>query len=186
MTLNTLLESGLKFAIVDDRLSVRGSAELVEEFRQMIANWKPELMKIAGGEVVADVGYCDGCNSDLIGLPTFDQFINRVCPLCGKWFRCLEPVKLVSPMEHQLSLNVASEYDDWTDAELIELWQERSAIMEHDRGLSAQNADEVSKQWFISLIGEKRFARIDGRFGDALRGGYCAIMRAVWCAVQED
>ena len=55
--------------------------------------------------------------------------------------------------------DVASEYDAWTDAELIELWQERSAIMEHDGGLSRQNADQVSKQWIIGLIGEKRFVR---------------------------
>lgn len=112
MTLNTLLETGLKFAIVDDRLSVRGSAELVIEFRQLITDLKPELVKIMAGEVVEDVGSCDGCNGELIGVPTFDQFINRVCLLCGKWFRCLEPVEIVSAPEHQRSFNAACEYDD--------------------------------------------------------------------------
>ena len=88
--LNNILNSGLKMSVVDSRLSVRGSTELVGEFRAAIQTWKPEIVKILSGESVGDVGDCDHCHGSLIGLRTFDYYINRVCPDCGKWFRCLE------------------------------------------------------------------------------------------------
>ena len=89
--LKHILESGLKFAIVDGGLSVRGSAALVTEFRQLIVDWKPEIIKIVALETVDDAGACDHCNGTLIGLRTFDHYINRVCADCGTWHRCLPP-----------------------------------------------------------------------------------------------
>lgn len=59
------------------------------ESRSLIADWKPELIKIIAGEIVDDVGGCDQCGGELLGLRTFDHYVNRVCPDCGKWFRCI-------------------------------------------------------------------------------------------------
>lgn len=92
--LNSILESGLKFAVVDDRLSVFGPRALVAEFRLLIRNWKPEITKVVAGETVADVGTCQHCNGTLIGLRTFDHYVNRVCGDCGTWYRCFPPSTL--------------------------------------------------------------------------------------------
>lgn len=92
LNLEPILNSGLRFSIADGRLSVKGPAALVQEFSAGIKQWKPELLKITAGETVDDVGVCDYCSADLIGLPVqFDGYVNRVCPSCGQWHRCLPP-----------------------------------------------------------------------------------------------
>ena len=139
--LNTTLESGLKFGIVDDGLSVRGSVALVAEFRELIRHWKPELINVLNGETITDVGQCD-YGSSLLGLPTRDGYINRVCPDCGSWFRCLDP------------------YHDWTDSELIELLDERIAIIQHEGQLDRDEPERLACEWLLLMIGAERLSRV--------------------------
>lgn len=88
MSINAILESGLRLSVVKGRLAVRGSAEAVAEFRELIHSWKPELIKIANGDTVEGAGQCDQCGADLLGLRTPDGYVNRVCGHCGTWHRC--------------------------------------------------------------------------------------------------
>lgn len=90
--LNSILNSGLTFSIEDGRLSAEGPASLRKAFRDSIRRNKPELLKILAGETIHDVGSCDHCAAELLGLPVHGGYINRVCPDCGQWFRCLPPI----------------------------------------------------------------------------------------------
>jgi hypothetical protein len=93
--INRIIESDVILAVVDGRLSVKGPESLVADLAPIIKQWKPELLKIAAGDSVGDVGTCDRCAADLIGLPVaFDGFTNRICPDCGKWHRCLPPKEI--------------------------------------------------------------------------------------------
>jgi|TARA_B110000495_G_C22545127_1_gene330274 hypothetical protein len=87
-----IMSSGLSLSIVDGGLAIRGPQTELAEILPMIKRWKPELIKILEGETVDDVGVCDQCGADLLGLLVkFDSYVNRVCPQCGQWFQCLPP-----------------------------------------------------------------------------------------------
>jgi len=86
-----ILTGGLAFNYVDGKLIVRGDPELIKRMTPAIKRWKPELLKVMAGETVGNVGRCDQCNADLLGLITFDGYVNRVCPVCGCWKICLQP-----------------------------------------------------------------------------------------------
>lgn len=51
-------------------------------------------------------------------------------------------------------------YADWIDAELLELLDERIAIMQHHGQVDPIQAEKLALYWFRSEIGEKRFLRI--------------------------
>lgn len=87
--LNSILKSGLRLAVVEGRLSVKGPAKLLNAFRDATRRNKPELLKVLAGQSVDDVGQCDACGADLLGLQVRGGYVNRVCPECGEWFRCL-------------------------------------------------------------------------------------------------
>ena len=75
------------------KITIDGPDSAVDELIPLVRRWKPELIQLLKGETISDVGSCDHCNADLIGLVTFDGYTNRTCPACGKWFRCLEPIE---------------------------------------------------------------------------------------------
>ena len=102
LILSTAESAGISLSIDGATIVIEGAADQANELATMIKKWKPELIKVLNGETIDNVGQCD-CGSALLGLPTFDGSVNRVCPDCGRWFRCLDP------------------YYDWTDSELIEL-----------------------------------------------------------------
>jgi len=101
----------------------------------MVRQWKPELIKILNGETSTDIGQCD-CGSSLLGLPTRDGYVNRVCPDCGRWFRCLDP------------------YHDWTDQELIEMLDERISIIQHEGQTDQAEAEKMAHQWLELIVGK--------------------------------
>ena len=84
--------AGLLFEIDDNRLLFTGPAETVARYQSAIKAWKPEIIRIVKGDVCGDVGACDRCGRDLLGLPVVDGFTNRVCQHCGKWHRCVETI----------------------------------------------------------------------------------------------
>ena len=91
--LNSILNSGLRFSIVNGRLSAKGPEALMDAFRDAIRRNKPELLKVLAGETVHFCGHCDQCGAELLGLLVHGGYTNRVCPECGKWFRCLPPME---------------------------------------------------------------------------------------------
>ena len=44
-------------------------------------------------------------------------------------------------------------YADWTEQELIELWEERAAIMQHDAGMSKRAADRAAYWDWRAIVG---------------------------------
>jgi len=102
--INRIRRARLKLSIDDGKLKVKGKASLVSELSSTIKRWKPELIKTLEGKTVKSVGDCDRCDAELLGLLVHGDYINRVCPECGKWFRCLEPNK------HQRESNCAEEH----------------------------------------------------------------------------
>lgn len=146
MTLNmiqSMAESpGITLDLDGDYIVLEGPESLVDELSEMIRQWKPELIKVLQGQIVSNVGTCN-CGSALLGLPTFDGFVNRVCPDCGRWHRCQ-----VDP------------YHGWTDADLLELLDERIAIIQHDGQTDPTQAEKTAVQWLESEIGEKRFLKL--------------------------
>ena len=145
-TLNRILRfanlAQIVMSVESGVLFLEGESDQVQELVVMVKQWKPELIKILNGETITDVGQCD-CGSSLLGLPTKDGYINRVCPDCGQWFRCLDP------------------YHDWSDSELIELLDERVAIIQHEGQTDQAEAEKMARQWLELIIGVKRFNRID-------------------------
>ena len=59
-------------------------------------------------------------------------------------------------------------YDDWTDEELTELFEERSAIAEFDGGLSRGVADESGLDWMRNEIGQHRYDAWGSKPSDAM------------------
>jgi hypothetical protein len=57
----------------------------------------------------------------------------------------------------ELDTTVPGKLDDWTDAELTELFEERAAIAEFDGGLSRHAAETTTLDWLKSEIGEIRY-----------------------------
>lgn len=109
-----LVESG--------KMVLDGPNDAVNELIPLVKKWKPELIQMLAGETIGDVGHCDHCNADIIGLPvSFDGFVNRVCGACGRWATCLPP--------------------NWSSDDLAEYIDERAAIMEHSGGLPRDEAD---------------------------------------------
>ena len=145
MTLNMIQSmadsNGITLDVDGDCIVLEGPAEQVDELATTIRQWKPELIKVLQGQTVGNVGTCD-CGSALLGLPTFDGFVNRVCPDCGRWHRCQ-----VDP------------YHGWTDADLSELLNERTAIIQHDGQIDPADAEKMAVHWLESEIGEKRTHR---------------------------
>ena len=132
---------GITLSTEADRIVIDGPADRVDELVPMIRHWKPELIRILQGRTVGSVGTCD-CGSSLLGLPTRDGFVNRVCGDCGRWFRCRDP------------------FHDWTDLELIELLNERISIIQQDGRIDPAEAENMAVQWLGLVIGENRLYRI--------------------------
>ena len=141
--INRILESDLVLAVVDGRLSVKGPKSLLSELAPIIKHWKPELLRIAGGDTIGDVGQCDQCAADLIGLPVaFDRFINRVCPACGKWHRCLPP-DWTKDAEKADTLNDAVEHQQLQ--ERIELrWQASERTIKMAASLAGLTTESIT------------------------------------------
>ena len=131
-----ILESGLVLSIVNSRLSVKGPNSELAELVPILEQWKPELLKIAAGETIADVGDCEHCNAELLGLLVHGDYTNRVCPECGRWTICLPP--------------------DWTPEDVQELVNERQAIMEYDGGLLRADAEREGEQAVRLQIEEQK------------------------------
>lgn len=124
-------------AIDAGKLVLDGPDGAVDELIPMVRRWKPELLMLLSGESITDVGQCDHCNADLIGLPvSHDGFVNRVCGACGEWAICLPP--------------------DWTLDDLAEHITERSAIMEHDGQLSRDDADRKAFEVVRAQLEEQK------------------------------
>lgn len=51
----------------------------------------------------------------------------------------------------------AGPYDDWSAAELTELFEERAAIAEFEGGQSRDDAELATLDWMKSEVGERRF-----------------------------
>lgn len=145
MTINQVFESATRLQVgltlENENLVLDGPVAAVDQLLLLARPHKPELIKILNGETIIDVGQCD-CGSSLLGLPTRDGYVNRVCPDCGQWFRCLDP------------------YHDWTDQELTELLGERIAIIQHNGQTNQDEAEKIAHQWLELVIGKKRFNRI--------------------------
>ena len=62
------------------------NAELIND----IKFHEQEIVAILQGKSIRGVGDCEACGSALIGLKTFDGYINRTCGNCGEWFRCFK------------------------------------------------------------------------------------------------
>ena len=116
------LATDVQLSVDAGKLVIDGPDDVVDELIPMVKRWKPELIKVLTGGTVADVGQCDHCSADLIGLPvSFDGYVNRVCGACGAWAICLPP--------------------NWTPDDLGEYIDERAAILEHKGGLLRDDAD---------------------------------------------
>ena len=112
--LSMFMESG--------KIILDGPDNAVNELIPLVKKWKPELIQVLAGEAIGQVGQCDHCSADLIGLPvSFDGFVNRVCGACGQWATLLPP--------------------GWSHDDLTEHIGERAAIMEHHGKLSREDAD---------------------------------------------
>lgn len=95
MTLNRVLDQAAELDVTitnnDGMLKIAGPQSAIKEVAILAKPHKQELLNIASGQTVDDVGHCDDCGSVLLGLTTFDRYVNRTCPNCGRWCRCLTP-----------------------------------------------------------------------------------------------
>ena len=97
--------SGVSLTANAGKIAIDGPNDAVDELIPLVQKWKLELIQLLGGDIIADVGQCDHCNADLIGLPvSFDGYTNRVCGDCGRWSTCLPP--------------------SWTPGDLVELCED--------------------------------------------------------------
>jgi len=141
MTLNfiqsTASAAGVTIMLEDGAIFLDGPVDAVDELAPLVKQYKPELIKVLNGETIADVGHCDRCNADLIGLPVdFDGYVNRVCGACGRWAVCMPP--------------------DWTPDDVTECIAERSAIMQHDGQLSKEDADTEAREAITAQFEEQK------------------------------
>ena len=114
--------TGVSLIANTGKITLDGPGDTVDELMPLVQKWKQELIQLLDGDPIANVGQCDHCSADLIGLPvSFDGFVNRVCGACGRWATCLPP--------------------NWSPDDLAEYIDERAAIMEHSAGLSRDDAD---------------------------------------------
>ena len=56
-----------------------------------------------------------------------------------------------------LPKTTTSKYDNWSDAELTELFDERAAIAEFDGGMKRGEADSDALNWIKGEIGERKY-----------------------------
>ena len=90
--LDEILSAEIELKVDGDQLRYRMTEETNEKYLDEIRLWKQELIRMLNGDYCGDVGQCEQCGADLIGLPVaFDGFTNRVCGHCGEWHRCLKP-----------------------------------------------------------------------------------------------
>jgi hypothetical protein len=90
--LDELLSTEIELQVDGGRLLYRIPEETAEKYLDEIRRWKPELIRMLNGDYCGDVGQCEQCGADLIGLPVaFDGYVNRVCGHCGTWHRCIAP-----------------------------------------------------------------------------------------------
>ena len=90
--LNEIFSAEIELKVDGDQLAYGMTEETAEKYLDEIRRWKLELIRILNGDYCGDVGRCEQCSADLIGLPVaFDGFTNRVCGHCGKWHRCIKP-----------------------------------------------------------------------------------------------
>ena len=105
----------LELRTVDGKLVVVGDIDLINVMTPAIKRWKPELIRIVEGNTVCDVGCCDHCGTDLLGMVVHGGYINRVCVTCGNWFQCLTPTgsmqELLRPIKRKRELTCAGEQD---------------------------------------------------------------------------
>ena len=87
--INHAEELGVAITANNGKLKLEGPTSALDKVASMAKPWKPELLKVLAGETVEGVGDCDQCGGELLGLVVHDGYVNRVCPQCGKWFRCL-------------------------------------------------------------------------------------------------
>ena len=136
--INAILRSGIELSVGETgKLAFKGRAETVKQWKPALRQWKLELLKVAVGETITNVGHCDHCGANLIGLPvSFDGYVNRVCGDCGRWAVCLPP--------------------EWTPDDLAEHIAERSAIMEHEGQLSREEADSEAVKAVRAQLDEQK------------------------------
>lgn len=94
LLLEKILDSGVSFSVVKERpvdkerLAVEGPADQVAKHRSTIKHYRRDVIEILTGDCLEGVGQCPGCQLNLIGLRTFDGYVNRFCPVCGGWQTC--------------------------------------------------------------------------------------------------
>lgn len=87
-TIQSLADSAkITLKLDGENIVLEGPESDVDKLAVMVLTWKPELVQVLQQRIIEDVGTCD-CGTALLGLPTFDGFVNRVCPDCGRWCRC--------------------------------------------------------------------------------------------------
>lgn len=128
---------GVSMVLNAGKIAIDGPNDAVDDLIPLVKQWKPELIKLLSDETIGNVGHCDHCGADLIGLPvSFDGYVNRVCGDCGRWAVCLPP--------------------EWTPDDLAEHIAERSAIMEHDGLLSREDADREAVKAVRAQLEEQK------------------------------
>ena len=90
MSLNALLKltdsPGSVIECDNGGIFIKGA---VNQVLPMVKRHKSELLRVLQGDIIDDVGRCEGCGDELIGFSTFDGYIYRTCPECGLWFTCV-------------------------------------------------------------------------------------------------
>jgi hypothetical protein len=81
--LETLNTKGVQLVAAGNRLRFRPESAVDKEILRF---YKSELLMIL--EDKTDFGKCQECLTPLIGIPTFDRFVNRFCLSCGRYYQC--------------------------------------------------------------------------------------------------
>ena len=80
----------VSITVESGKIVLDGPDDAINELIPLVKSWKPELIQLLGGDSITNVGQCEHCIADLIGLPvSFDGYVNRVCGACGHWAVCL-------------------------------------------------------------------------------------------------
>jgi len=106
----TIKELGVTITTKGENLQLSDPASKSPELVEAVEFHKYELLAIHQGKMVRDVGNCDQCVDKLVGLLAFDGYINRTCPTCGKWFRCLPPLTKETTPINEIPLSIQQSF----------------------------------------------------------------------------
>ena len=80
-------QRGITIEAHGGRLRYSPRSAVTPDLLQRLMLYKGELLAIMTNAV--DLGRCGQCREPLVGLRTFDGYLNRFCKRCGAWHRCL-------------------------------------------------------------------------------------------------